>query len=190
MVKTRSMYAAEERERLAREEAERMYEAQQERMAREKEENDRRDSIEAMGTARRTMLQQGILTQRQFNALEYTAQRAKATNDAFISRLTVRFAQLGFESDVLQKTFDYIRSEAPMIIHFRSNNNVLLTDTHHRCREELGGWTRQAQELHMFGPNSYVVGTPNFELVKYGVGNFVNDSNMLQTFFDFISPSD
>ncbi|KAJ3046014.1 hypothetical protein HDV00_003762 [Rhizophlyctis rosea] len=130
----------------------------------------------AIESGRGLLYPEDQLSARQLYAVEYVKERAKIASAAAMPNLLAKFTKLGYTSDDLDETLDYIRFHAPMIIHFSGHNSRLLKDSHYRNREEVYKCkNRRTAELTMFGPGSYTKDVPAFELVKYGVLNAVNE---------------
>ncbi|KAJ3057125.1 hypothetical protein HK097_000053 [Rhizophlyctis rosea] len=146
----------------------------------------RQDAVLAIETGRVCMYPEDQLNARQLYAVEYVKERAKQASAAAMPGLVKSFEQLGYTCNDLARVLDYIRFEAPMIIHFRANNPKLLADTHYRSVEDVNGSThRRGAEVLMFGPNSYNLDAHKFELVKYGVLNVVNDPSGMQSCYGY-----
>eukprot|EP00656_Telonema_subtile_P047328 TRINITY_DN5428_c0_g1_i12.p1 TRINITY_DN5428_c0_g1~~TRINITY_DN5428_c0_g1_i12.p1 ORF type:complete len:423 (-),score=168.29 TRINITY_DN5428_c0_g1_i12:149-1417(-) len=101
--------------------------------------------------------------------------------EAFVSLLP-RVKKLGYTEAQLQRAMDYIREEAPIIIHFHIDKCIdfFLKDTHYRNQFETGSSSgslsrasRTQWENDLFS-NAYA-NAQDFDRCKYGVMNVVND---------------
>jgi hypothetical protein len=84
----------------------------------------------------------GLLTKQQLAALAYAAQRGDGRPAGFamsaLQQLQRRVTSLGFSADDLTRASNFLRDEAPLLIHVHSNSlPSLLNDTHYRS-----GWER------------------------------------------------
>lgn len=74
----------------------------------------------------------------QRDALRHVRNRCRPLHDRLLAQLSRRCRELGFSEDALGRTLEYIREEAPLIIHvnLRKYLEVLATDTHYKNRFE------------------------------------------------------
>jgi hypothetical protein len=100
-------------------------------------------AVPLLQVQRREMHACGLLTKQQLAALTYAAQRGGAmplgsATSAF-RQLQHRVTSLGFSADDLTRTSNFLRDEAPLLIHVHSNSlPSLLNDTHYRSGFERG----------------------------------------------------
>eukprot|EP00658_Telonema_sp_P-2_P033538 TRINITY_DN24596_c0_g1_i1.p1 TRINITY_DN24596_c0_g1~~TRINITY_DN24596_c0_g1_i1.p1 ORF type:complete len:406 (+),score=101.50 TRINITY_DN24596_c0_g1_i1:249-1466(+) len=101
--------------------------------------------------------------------------------EAFVNLLP-RVQKLGYSEAQLQRCLDYIRDEAPIIIHFDLQKCIdfFIKDTHYRNQFETGTsagclsrGSRTQWENDLF--NNAYNNAADFDRVKYGVMNVVND---------------
>ena len=117
----------------------------------------------------------------QQQAVSYVQGKAKAKHEEALPLLQKRVASLGFTDKDLTQCLDYIRDDAPIVIHLKEATLPLLVgDTHYRNLFETsksGGSNnpvgRRQWEKDMFGV-CYDRCTP-FERPKYGCLNVTGD---------------
>ena len=99
---------------------------------------------------------------------------------------------MGYTKGQLKLTLDYIRDEAPIIIHFHVDKclQFFLKDTHYRNQFETGTssgtlnrQTRTQWENSLF-ENAYN-DAKDAERCKYGVMNVVNDPNGITAAYSY-----
>lgn len=118
----------------------------------------------------------------QHQAILYIVSESKRLSEAARPTILSRFQTLGFDEAVLDRVIEYIKNEAPLIIHVNLSRTLqhLIRDTHYRNQFEVlssGGSLnpngRVAWEDRMFN-SIYHYAKPT-ERVKYGVLNVLND---------------
>ncbi|CAJ1375418.1 unnamed protein product [Effrenium voratum] len=123
-----------------------------------------------------------VLTPEQTQAVQYVARNARPKSQAAVEGLQRRLAKWGYGHDTLAKVLRYIRDEAPIVIHTDLSKRVkaFSQDTHYRNQFETRTTSgssdmskRKAWEDRLF-PQIYD-NVQNFDRVKYGVLNAVND---------------
>lgn len=124
------------------------------------------------------------LTEAQKEAIKYVVKKSKAKSKAQYPALKKRTIRYGWKEDDLKRVIQYVRDEAPIIIHVHIEQLIhyFLNDTHYRNQFEtnrscgyLSHSTRMQWEKRMF--HKIYDDSPGFERVKYGVLNMVNDPN-------------
>mmetsp|Transcript_22777 Transcript_22777/g.43783 ORF Transcript_22777/g.43783 Transcript_22777/m.43783 type:complete len:601 (-) Transcript_22777:36-1838(-) len=125
------------------------------------------------------LLQEGGVASK---ALRFVARAAQPLSEAALPALGKRLRQWGYGSNALTKVLDYVRNEAPIIVHIdlESRLEKLRADTHYRNQFETGTTCgsnnlekRKAWEDRLF-QGIYDKAEPR-DRVKYGVLNMVND---------------
>jgi hypothetical protein len=101
-------------------------------------------AVPLLQVQRREMHACGLLTKPQLAALTYAAQRggARPFGSAMSASqlLQRRVTSLGFRADDLARASNFLRDEAPLLIHVNSNSlPLLLKDTHYRNGFEIAG---------------------------------------------------
>jgi Protein of unknown function (DUF3626) len=125
---------------------------------------------------------ENLLEPCQQRAVQYVRQQAEQMHNQALPFLMDRIMHLGFEPEDLQICLQYIRDDAPIIIHLTEVTLTQLTrDTHYRNLFEVhtsGGCKdkskRATWETTMFG-NCYDDHCPPFERPKYGCLNITGD---------------
>ncbi|KAJ4452535.1 putative Calcium-dependent protein kinase 15 [Paratrimastix pyriformis] len=145
------------------------------------------------------MLAMAVLNEMQSRAVRYVIEGAQEESDHATPHLLARVRKLGFDEAQTRRTLQYIRDEAPIIIHFNPEKvlKFFVKDTHYRNLFETrhgGGCeslpTRMGWEDKIFNriyPHSClsvldpstIASTPikAFDRPKYGVVNFLNDEH-------------
>mmetsp|Transcript_9299 Transcript_9299/g.16945 ORF Transcript_9299/g.16945 Transcript_9299/m.16945 type:complete len:737 (+) Transcript_9299:35-2245(+) len=115
-------------------------------------------------------------------ALENVREATRHLHEAALPRLRDRMETLGFRPEDADKTLEWIRDQAAIIIHvdLARFGEKLAADTHYRNQFETGSSggclstdTRTSWEADLFG-DAYDGATP-FDRCKYGVLNVTND---------------
>ena len=125
----------------------------------------------------------GILTPAQLQAVNYVKDKAKFMHEASLQQLQGRAKSQGFSPEVLQQCLDYIRDDAPIVIHMAENTLFLLVkDTHYRnlfeTNTSCGSTAKRARakwEANMFGNCYGRAHCPAFCKPKYGALNYAGD---------------
>lgn len=121
-------------------------------------------------------------TETQSKAIAFVVQESKTNSALAQQSVLTKFTTLGYTEQDLFRTIDYIKAEAPLIIHLSLQKTLssLISDTHYRNQFEtnksggtLSHSARIQWEDRLFN-NLYHSASP-FERVKYGVLNIVND---------------
>jgi Protein of unknown function (DUF3626) len=87
----------------------------------------------------RNRTQQEELEMLQRGALEYVMKKAQQLHKQAMDGLTTRYQLLGFQPEDVDSCLDYIRHEAPIVIHVSEQTLGYLTyDTYYRSAFELG----------------------------------------------------
>ena len=118
----------------------------------------------------------------QRHAVDYVQKRAEKMHKEALTLLQERLSKLNYKPEDLVKCLDYIRDDAPIVIHMKEATLALLAnDTHYRNLFETstsGGnkdqTTRRRWETDMFG-SSYKAYCPPFDRPKYGALNITGD---------------
>eukprot|EP00656_Telonema_subtile_P012648 TRINITY_DN16381_c0_g2_i2.p1 TRINITY_DN16381_c0_g2~~TRINITY_DN16381_c0_g2_i2.p1 ORF type:complete len:490 (+),score=117.47 TRINITY_DN16381_c0_g2_i2:181-1650(+) len=133
-----------------------------------------------------------MLTPEQTLAMCHVRANAKQLYGEAFVQLLPRCERLGYTPAQLQRCMDYVREEAPIIIHFHVDRclDFLMKDTHYRNQFETGTSSgslsrdsRTAWENSLFS-NAYQ-GVKDFDRVKYGVMNVVNDPNGITAAYSY-----
>jgi hypothetical protein len=99
---------------------------------------DFRAGCQQMRVARKQLLNDRILNQKQLNALQNVHAKAdKQSLEAQVS-MRARAELLGYTGADLLKALTFLRERAPLVIHLKLEHGI-LSDTHYRNRRELGG---------------------------------------------------
>ena len=125
----------------------------------------------------------GILTPVQLQAVNYVKDKAKSMHEASLKQLQGRAKSQGFSPEVLQQCLDYIRDDAPIVIHVAEKTlSLLVKDTHYRNLFETntsGGsrakTARKNWEANMFGNSYGRARCSAFCRPKYGTLNYSGD---------------
>lgn len=127
-------------------------------------------------------LSKDMLTPEQTEAMCHVRANAKQQYGEAFVQLLPRVKKLGYSEAQLQRCMDYIREEAPIIVHFHIDRclDFFIKDTHYRNQFETGtssgSLSRQSRtswENDLFS-NAYA-NAKDFDRCKYGVMNVVND---------------
>jgi len=94
---------------------------------------DTRRGVEATRTARKQLRSDGLLTDKQFAALQHVEKTAQQASDAARSSLLQRVEQQGFDECGLHKAERYFREHAQLIIHVNLDTPGLLQSDNYRC---------------------------------------------------------
>lgn len=130
----------------------------------------------------RQLLPDELVNNMQKEALYYVQKEAQKKSSEVIPRLKEKFASLGFNEVVLEKTLRYISLSAPILIHFNPEKvlKFFVNDRFYRNQFETGTSggtlcrkTRIGWEDKIF--DSIYHHSNDFDRVKYGVLNIVND---------------
>lgn len=122
------------------------------------------------------------LTPCQARALEHVRRHCRRLHLRALPRLRQRAETLGFSSYELDRSLEWIRESAPIIVHVNLQlyGDQLAQDTHYRNQFETrtsGGTLDQKKRARwedwLFG-NAYTEAAP-FDRCKYGVLNVIND---------------
>lgn len=128
------------------------------------------------------------LTEAQTRAVSLVAREAQPRSKAAAASLAKRLKEWGYPDNALQQVLDYIRHEAPIIVHIdlTSRIDLLQKDTHYRNQFETKS-TRGSSDLEKRSSwedrlfqNAYQSALAA-DRVKYGVLNAVNDPNGIAT---------
>jgi Protein of unknown function (DUF3626) len=170
-----SLYMTERKRRLEQEESQGLAYAMQVQQQFEEE--------VATGHARRGKDEalQILDARTELRAFQYVEAKARTMHEAALPKLKERIQSLGFSDESLDQCLEYIREEAPIIIHFTENClNNLVQDTHYRNLFETnssGGCKdkkRREQWEHCLFGGAYD-GCPPFQRPKYGCLNLSGD---------------
>ena len=123
------------------------------------------------------------LTRIQKKVITYVQKKSKIESDKSYLPLLSKIKSYGYTENDLKILSDYIKNEAPIIIHFNIINTLekLVNDTCYRNTLEVNNKgksyndSRKNWEDNLFN-NLYYLSTPQ-ERVKYGVLNITNDPN-------------
>jgi Protein of unknown function (DUF3626) len=121
----------------------------------------------------------------QRGALEYVMKKAQPLHKQAMDRLTTRYQLLGFQPEDVDSCLEYIRHEAPIVIHVSEQSLGYLTyDTHYRSAFELGTApaktlkARKKWESGLFG--GWYDNCPPSHRPKYGCVNVFGDIQGVQ----------
>jgi hypothetical protein len=133
-----------------------------------------------------------LVNDMQMRAILFVQSRAEKNSADSYNILLAKFLKLKYSEQVLKQTLRWIRLEAPIIIHFNPQKvlEFFVKDTHYRNQFETkmsGGTldrnTRIGWEDALFG-NIYH-NSNDFDRVKYGVLNIVNDPSGVVNCFSY-----
>lgn len=123
------------------------------------------------------------LNEMQLKAMHHVVEKSRSESDAAYPRVVSKAKRCSYTESQVKQTLRYIRDVAPIIVHFHPDRvmQFFIKDTHYRNQFETGSssgclsrTTREGWENRLFN-NIYSVGCPDFDRVKYGVLNIVND---------------
>lgn len=114
-------------------------------------------------------------------AIKYVTRKAKKLHQEALPKLQQRVEELGFPESALTNCLEYIRDDAPIVIHLKEETLAkLVEDTHYRSLFETktsGGnkrmSVRKRWEKTLFG--SWYSGCQDFQRPKYGCLNISGD---------------
>lgn len=133
-----------------------------------------------------------VLNETQRRAVDYVIERSRTESDKVYPSLVERVCRLGYLEKDVQRTLQWIRNEAPIIIHVSLERALgfLVKDTHYRNQFETrtsGGSTdlraRSSWEDNIF--NNIYASSPPFDRVKYGVLNIVGDPHGVRSCYHY-----
>lgn len=133
-----------------------------------------------------------VLNDTQSAAVEYVINQSKASSDRVHSALLKKVCRLGYTEDDMERALQWVRREAPIIIHLNLDRvlHFLVEDTHYRNQFETstsGGSTclsaRTSWEDRMF--NRLYRHSPPVDRVKYGVLNIVGDPRGVRSCYGY-----
>jgi hypothetical protein len=132
----------------------------------------------------RVQLPKEFVNKLQLKALVYVQQESEKKSRNAYKKLTQKFKKIHRTESELEKTLTYIRNNAQIIIHFHPEKvmHLFAKDTHYRNQFETktssGSLSRPSRikwEDNCFGKIYH--NASDFDRVKYGVLNVVNDPN-------------
>lgn len=114
-------------------------------------------------------------------AFEHVAQAAHDMHFAALPGVGVRFKELGYTQNDLQRVLEYVETKAPLLIHvnFERNADAFVRDSHYRNIFEINRTPYSAEnprvdkESKLF--NKLYDSAPASERVKYGCLNLFSD---------------
>jgi len=132
------------------------------------------------------LLEASYLLECQRKAVRHIRALAAVNHAKALPGLTKRYKDLGYTETQLKKTLDFIREQAPLIIHIdlETMMRYFESDTHYRNQFEthssggcLSNDTRREWEENLFGDayDDKKYNVEGFDRPKYGVLNVFND---------------